>query len=297
MIFEHVSPPKFAKPFSAAALGDLRNRLSARGRREHSLLMSVLDQFRLHGRRALVTGGTRGLGLEMARALGEAGAELIISGSSTEHLEAAVNELRGQGITAAALQADLSVPEQAEQMCAKALRDFGSIDILINNVGGRRINTPTEDLPLEDWRRLMDLNLTSAFVCTKHIGGAMIPRRWGRIINVASINAFWPGKAMRGRSYETAKGALVMFTKAVAADWASYGITVNAIAPGPFLTDANRRWIQEKPAFETEVASSIPLGRWGEPKEIGGLALYLASEASSFMTGSVITIDGGKLLW
>lgn len=233
----------------------------------------------------------------MARALGEAGAELIISGSNTEHLEDAVNELRGQGITAAALQADLSVPEQAEQMCAKALRDFGSIDILINNVGGRRINTPTEDLPLEDWRRLMDLNLTSAFVCTKLIGGAMIPRRWGRIINVASINAFWPGKAMRGRSYETAKGALVMFTKAIAADWASYGITVNAIAPGPFLTDANRRWIQEKPAFETEVASSIPLGRWGEPKEIGGLALYLASEASSFMTGSVITIDGGKLLW
>jgi gluconate 5-dehydrogenase len=259
--------------------------------------MSVFDQFRLHGRRALITGGTRGLGLEMARALGEAGAEVVVTGSSPEHLGLALEELGRQGITVASLQADLSVPEAAEQMCAKALRDFGPIDILINNVGGRRISTATEDLSLEDWRRLMDLNLTSAFVCTKTIGGAMIPRRWGRIINVASINAFWPGKAMRGRHYETAKGALVMFTKAVAADWAPHGITVNAIAPGPFLTDANRRWIEEKPAFEAEVASSIPLGRWGDPKEIGGLALYLASEASSFMTGSVITIDGGKLLW
>jgi gluconate 5-dehydrogenase len=233
----------------------------------------------------------------MARALGEAGAEVVITGTSPEHLELAVEELGGQGISAISLQADLSVPETAEQMCGKALRDFGPIDILINNVGGRRINTATEDLSLEDWRRLMDLNLTSAFVCTKMIGGAMIPRGWGRIINVASINAFWPGKSMRGRHYETAKGALVMFTKAVAADWAPHGITVNAIAPGPFLTDANRRWIKEKPAFETEVASSIPLGRWGDPKEIGGLALYLASEASSFMTGSVLTLDGGKLLW
>jgi gluconate 5-dehydrogenase len=259
--------------------------------------MSVLDQFRLSGRRALITGASRGLGLEMARALGEAGAELVIAGSSPEHLDAASRELRAQGIIVAALQADLSKPEAAEHMCEKALRDFGGFDILINNVGGRRINTPTEDLSLADWQRIIDLNLTSAFLCTKLIGGAMIPRRHGRIINVASINALWPGKAMRGRSYETAKAALTMFTKAVAADWAQHGITVNAIAPGPFLTDANRRWIGEKPEFEAEVASSIPLGRWGDPKEIGGLALYLASDASSFMTGSVIVIDGGKLLW
>lgn len=259
--------------------------------------MSVFDQFRLHGRRALITGGTRGLGLEMARSLGEAGAEVVVTGSSTEHVDAATKELSMQGIAAAGLQADLSKPENSETMCQQALRDFGSFDILINNVGGRRINTPTEDLPLADWQRIIDLNLTSAFTCTKIIGGAMISRRRGRIINVVSINALWPGKAMRGRSYETAKGALAMFTKAVAADWAQHGITVNAIAPGPFLTDANRRWISEKPEFESEVANSIPLGRWGEPKEVGGLALYLASDASSFMTGSVIVIDGGKLLW
>jgi gluconate 5-dehydrogenase len=254
--------------------------------------MPVLDLFRLDGKRALITGGSRGLGLEMAKALSEAGAEVIITGSSEASLLKAREEW-----PVTTIQADLSKPEEAERLCEVLLRDHPPIDILINNVGGRRINTPTEDLALEDWQRIIDLNLTQAFILTKRLGGAMIPRKWGRIINIASINALWPGKAMRGRGYETSKGALAMFTKAVAADWAVHGITVNAIAPGPFLTDANRRWIGEKPEFEGEVAASIPMGRWGRPEEIGPLALYLASEASSFMTGSVLVLDGGKLLW
>jgi NAD(P)-dependent dehydrogenase (short-subunit alcohol dehydrogenase family) len=259
--------------------------------------MSVFDRFNLQGRRALITGGSRGLGLEMARALGEAGAELLIAGSDAGHLQAACAGLTNQGLCATPLQADLSRPDEAERLADRVLTEHAPVDILINNVGGRRINTPTEDLPLEDWQRILDLNLTQVFVLTKRIGGAMLPRGWGRIINLASINALWPGRAMRGRSYETAKGALVMFTKAVAADWAAHGVTVNAIAPGPFLTDANRRWIRERPEFEAEVADSIPLGRWGHPEEIGPLALYLASDASSYMTGSVLTLDGGKLLW
>ena len=254
--------------------------------------MSVFDRFNLTGRRALITGGSRGLGLEMAKALGEAGAELMIVGSDEEHLKRASAELH-----AVTIQADLSKPEEAERLCDVVLRDHAPIDILINNVGGRRINTPTEDLALGDWQRILDLNLTQAFILTKRIGGAMIPRKWGRIINISSINALWPGKAMRGRSYETSKGALTMFTKAVAADWAVHGITVNAIAPGPFLTDANKRWIGEKPEFEGEVADSIPMGRWGRPEEIAPLALYLASDASSYMTGSVLILDSGKLLW
>lgn len=259
--------------------------------------MPVFDRFNLTCRRALITGGSRGLGLEMARALGEAGAELIIAGSNEASLQTAVATLCGEGLKAQAVQADLSTPQAAESLCDRLLNDYATIDILINNVGGRRINTPTEDLPPEDWQRIIDLNLTQAFILTKRLGGAMIPRRWGRIINIASINALWPGKAMRGRSYETAKAGLTMFTKAVAADWAVHGITVNAIAPGPFLTDANRRWIGERPEFEGEVATSIPMGRWGRPEEIGPLALYLASDASSYMTGSVLVIDGGKLLW
>lgn len=259
--------------------------------------MSVFDRFKLTGRRALITGGSRGLGLEMARALGEAGAELIIVGADKAHLQNACIQLQGEGLRADAVPADLSQPAEADRLCDTLLRDFPAIDILINNVGGRRINTPTENLPLEDWQRILDLNLTQAFILTKRLGGAMIPRRWGRIINISSINAFWPGKAMRGRSYEAAKGALTMFTKAVAADWAQHGVTVNAIAPGPFLTDANRRWIGERPEFEGEVTESIPMGRWGRPEEIAPLALYLASEASSYMTGSVLVLDGGKLLW
>lgn len=259
--------------------------------------MAILDRFKLTGRRALITGGSRGLGLEMARALGEAGAELVISGSNAEHLQKACEQLSGEGSKVSAVQADLSKPEEAERLCDVVLRDHAPIDILINNVGGRRINIPTEELPLEEWQRIMDLNLTQSFILTKRLGAAMIPRKWGRIINISSINAFWPGKAMRGRSYEASKGALTMFTKAVAADWAVHGVTVNAIAPGPFLTDANQRWIHERPEFEGEVADSIPMGRWGRPEEIGPLALYLAGDASSYMTGSVLVIDGGKLLW
>ena len=259
--------------------------------------MPILDQFRLDGRRALVTGGTRGLGLEIARALGEAGAELIITGREAAHLGEAQSQLQSEGHTVATLQADLGIPSEAEAMCERALREFHHIDILENNVGGRRINTPTEDLPLEEWQRIIDLNLTHAFLCTKVIGGHMLKRGKGRIINVSSISAQWPGKAMRGRAYETSKAALSMFTKSVAADWASAGVTVNAIAPGSFLTDANRRWIGEKPEFEGEVTASIPMGRWGDPSEIGGLAVYLASDASSYLTGQVIVLDGGRLLW
>lgn len=259
--------------------------------------MPILDQFRLDGRRALVTGGTRGLGLEIARALGEAGAELIITGRDAEHLNAAQLQLQSEGITVATLQADLGIPGEAGAMCERALREFDHIDILVNNVGGRRINIPTEDLPLDEWQKIIDLNLTHAFLCTKLIGGHMLKQGRGRIINVSSISAQWPGKAMGGRAYETSKAALSMFTKAVAADWGSSGVTVNAIAPGSFLTDANRRWIGERPEFEGEVAASIPMGRWGDPKEIGGLAVYLASDASSYMTGQVLVLDGGRLLW
>ncbi len=259
--------------------------------------MPVLDQFSLKGRRAVITGGSRGLGLEMARALGEAGAELIIVGSDAGHLQGATAELATAGLQIHAVQADLSSPAATEALCERLLGDFPPIDILVNNVGGRRINTPTEDLALEDWQRIIDLNLTQVFLCTKKLGGAMLPRGWGRVINIASINALWPGKAMRGRSYETSKAAVAMFTKAVAADWAAHGVTVNCIAPGPFLTDANQRWIRERPEFQAEVAASIPMGRWGDPKEIGALVVYLASEASSYMTGSMLVLDGGKLLW
>jgi NAD(P)-dependent dehydrogenase (short-subunit alcohol dehydrogenase family) len=257
----------------------------------------ILDHFRLDGRRALITGGSRGLGLEMARALGEAGAELVITSRDETHLAEAREVLAAVAPRVDVIQADVGTPDGATKMCEQVLADLGPIEILINNVGGRRINFPTEEMPLDEWQRIVDLNLTHAFICTKLIGGAMLPRRRGRVINVASISGLVAGKAMRGRSYETCKAALAMFTKAVAADWAPHGVTVNAIAPGTFLTDANRRWFTQRPELKTEIESVIPMGRLGDPREIAGLALYLASDASSYMTGSLVVIDGGRTLW
>jgi gluconate 5-dehydrogenase len=182
-------------------------------------------------------------------------------------------------------------------MCAAALAGHAPIDILVNNVGGRRINVPVEEQSLEDWQQIMDLNLTSAFLCTQQIGRAMLPRRWGRVINVASICGLVTTRNIHGRSYETAKAALVGFTRAVAADWAPAGVTVNAIAPGGFMTDANRRWFRERPALRQEIEAVIPMGRLGEPEEIGPLAVYLAGDTSAYMTGATLVIDGGYTLW
>ena len=259
--------------------------------------MSVLDQFRLDGKRALITGASRGLGRAMAQALAEAGADLILVGREAETLQKAKEELIPLGRRVDVMQADLFQPEATEQMCRRALEEFGPIHVLINNVGGRRENTPLPEQSLADWHRLLDLNLTSAFVCTKLIGAAMLPRGWGRVINIGSMCGQIAGRNIHGRHYETAKAVLAGFTRAVAADWAPRGVTVNAIAPGGFLTDANRRWFKERPTLKQEIEAFIPMGRLGEPHEIGPLALYLASEASSYMTGSVVFIDGGYTLW
>jgi gluconate 5-dehydrogenase len=259
--------------------------------------MAVLDQFRLDSKRALITGASRGLGRAIAQALAEAGADLVLVGREPESLREAQQEISSLGRQVHVLPSDLATPAGTEEMCAAALGQHGPIDILVNNVGGRRINVATEELPLDEWQRILDLNLTSAFLCTKLIGGAMVSRKSGRVVNIASICGMIATRNIQGRSYETAKAALVAFTKAVAADWAPLGVTVNAIAPGGFLTDANRRWFRERPGFQKEVEALIPMGRLGKPQEIGALAVYLASEASSYMTGATLVIDGGYTLW
>jgi NAD(P)-dependent dehydrogenase (short-subunit alcohol dehydrogenase family) len=259
--------------------------------------MSVLDRFRLDGRRALITGGSRGLGRAMAQALAEAGADLVLVGRDPQTLEQARAELSALGRRIDVVQADLTAPDAVERMCAAVLAEHGPLDILVNNVGGRRENVAVEQQSLADWQRLMDLNLTSAFLCTRHLGGAMLPRRRGRVINIASICGQVATRNIHGRHYETAKAALAGFTRAVAADWAPHGVTVNAIAPGGFMTDANRRWFRERPALRQEIEAVIPMGRLGEPEELGPLAVYLASDASSYMTGALLVIDGGYTLW
>lgn len=260
--------------------------------------MGVFDRFRLDGKQLFITGGSRGLGREMALAIAEAGANIILVGRDADSLAQTAFDIRQLGREAATIQADVGDPAQCESACQQALADFGPIDILINNVGGRRENIPTEDMPLEKWRQLMDLNLTSAFVCTKTIGRSLITRgQGGRIINVASINAFVAGRGIAGRHYETAKAALVQFTRATAADWAPHRITVNAICPGGFMTEPNQRWSKLHPDVIQGFKSHIPMGDFGQPEDLGPLAVYLASDASRYMTGAALIIDGGYTLW
>lgn len=260
--------------------------------------MSVLDRFRLDGKRALITGGSRGLGREMALALAEAGADIVIVGRDEASLLQTTADLRRIGRQASWLLADIGQPEACQEACERALLDHGPIDILINNVGGRRENITTEEMPLEVWQRLVDLNLTSVFLCTKLIGGAMIARGGGgRIINIASINAFVAGRGIAGRHYEACKAAVVQFTRATAVDWAPHRITVNAICPGGFMTEPNVRWSTLHPEVIESFRSQIPLGEFGRPEDLGPLAVYLASDASRYMTGAALVIDGGYTLW
>ena len=261
--------------------------------------MSVLDQFRLSGKRALITGSSRGLGKEMAKALLEAGADVIITGRNQSTIDKTITELQEIGPKIDGVVADLGNPEQC-QVTFNELAEgrFGNIDILINNVGGRTSPDQTEDLTLEQWQEAIDLNLTHCFLGTKIFGKKMIERgEGGRIINIASMNAYISNRGIGGRSYETSKAAIVQFTRATAADWAPYGITANAICPGLFMTDANVEWNKTKPEVIEQMTSSTPMGRAGNPPELGGLIVYLASDASSYMTGASLVIDGGYTLW
>lgn len=260
--------------------------------------MSIFDRFRLSDKRALITGGSRGLGREMALALANAGADVVLVARDQTSLDRTAEEIRALGRSPYSLAADVGTPAECESVCRTALTEHGPIDILINNVGGRRIDVPTEAMTVDQWRQLVDLNLTSTFICTKIVGGAMIERgRGGRIINIASINALVAGRGIGGRSYETSKAAMVQFTRAVAADWAPHGVTVNAICPGGFMTEANQRWAREKPDVIETFKAQIPMGDFGKPEDLGPLAVYLASDASRYMTGAALVIDGGYTLW
>jgi gluconate 5-dehydrogenase len=260
--------------------------------------MSVLDRFRLDGKRLFITGGSRGLGREMALAIAEAGADAILVGRDEASLERTAADIRARGRNAVTITADVGRPDDAERACRIALDQHGPIDILINNVGGRRIDIPTAELPLSEWQSILDLNLTSTFLCTKLIGGAMVSRgTGGRVINISSISALVANRGIGGRSYETSKAAVIAFTRATAADWAPHRVTVNAIAPGGFFTEPNQRWAQLNPDIISTFKEQIPAGDFGEPEDLGPLVVYLASDASRYMTGATLVIDGGYTLW
>ena len=259
--------------------------------------MAVLDKFRLDGRTAFITGGSRGLGRAMAQAFAEAGADLILVGRDADSLYLAKTELAALGRRVDTIAGDVGTTDGAEAACHAALALGHDIDVLVNNVGGRRSDIAAEDYSIEEWHRLFDLNMTSALVCCQKIGKPMLSRRRGSIINITSIAASIAIRGIRGRHYETAKAALEGLTRCLAADWAPQGVRVNAIAPGGFLTDPNRRWYREKPELRATFEAQIPMGRLGEPDELGPAALFLASDASSYVTGATLVVDGGYLCW
>lgn len=260
--------------------------------------MSVLDRFRLDGKRLFITGGSRGLGREMAIAIADAGADVVLVGRDQESLNATAADIQKLGRSAEVIAADIGLPKDCERACQQALDQFGPIDILINNVGGRRINVPVEEQSLEQWQQIIDINLTSTFLCTKLIGGEMLKRgNGGRVINIASISGMVANRGIGGRSYETSKAAVIQFTRAIATDWAPHKITVNAICPGGFMTEPNVRWASQNPQVIDTFKKQIPMGDFGQPEDLGPLAVYLASDAARYVTGAAIVIDGGYTLW
>jgi len=259
--------------------------------------MAIFDRFSLAGRTALITGGSRGLGGAVARAFAEAGADLILVGRDPDSLTAAVVEVSALGGWVHPIAADVGTPDGATAACDTALSLGREIDILVNNVGGRRLDVAVEDTPLSDWQAMIDLNLTSAVVCCQKLGKPMLDRRRGSVINITSIAGPLAIKGIRGRHYETAKAALSALTRSLAADWAGRGVRVNAIAPGVFGTAPNQKWFGEKPEFAGQFLDHIPMGRFGDPDELGPAAVFLASDAASYITGATLVVDGGFTLW
>ena len=260
--------------------------------------MSVLDRFRLDGKRLFITGGSRGLGREMALAIADAGADVVLVGRDGASLKKTAEEVRQRDRSCDTIQANIGDLDDCERACQQALDAHGTFDILINNVGGRRVDIPTTEMPLETWKEILDLNLNSTFLCTKMIGGAMVNRNsGGRVINIASISGMVANKGIGGRSYETSKAAVIQFTRATAVDWAPHNITVNAICPGGFMTEPNVKWAAENPDIINSFKDQIPMGDFGQPEDLGPMAVYLASDAARYVTGASFVIDGGYTLW
>jgi NAD(P)-dependent dehydrogenase (short-subunit alcohol dehydrogenase family) len=250
----------------------------------------VLDTFRLDGKVALVTGAARGLGLTMATALAEAGADVALSGRSRETCQAAADSIAAAtGKRAQAFAADVTRIEDIQRLAADVDAALGPIDILINNAG-INIRGAVQELSEADWDDVIDTNLKGPFLCSREIGPRMVSRGWGRVINLGSILSV---VALPGRApYASSKAGVLNLTRVLALEWAGTGVTANAICPGPFGTEMNRSLLDDPVKYQAFVAQ-IPMGRWGEPHELSGAIVFLASDASSFVTGSALFVDGG----
>ncbi|HEY3178861.1 MAG TPA: SDR family oxidoreductase [Casimicrobiaceae bacterium] len=256
-------------------------------------MMSVRQLFDITGRTALITGGSRGLGLQMAEALGEMGARVALVARKRDELEAAAGHLRSQGIEALPLVCDMSSAAAIPPMIEQAIASLGPIDILVNNAGATWGATTLEH-PLDAWQKVINLNLTAMFVVCQEVGRrSMVPRRSGKIINIASILGL-VGGGESGRpptlAYNTSKAGVINFTRSLAVEWAQYNINVNAIAPGFFPTKMTKGVME---MMGDAVAERAPMKRVGTDEDLKGITVLFASDACAFITGQVIAVDGG----
>lgn len=257
--------------------------------------MHVQELFSLAGRVAVVTGGSRGLGLEIAQALGEAGAKVVVTARRQEWLGPAKQELQAAGIEATAFNCDVADEVAVTGLAETVHAQYGPADILVN-AAGISWGAPALEMTAERWRSVMDVNVTGTFLCCQAFGRQMVERGGGRIVNVASVAGLigQPSEMMDAVGYTASKGAVVALTRDLAVKWARHGIGVNAVAPGFFPTRMTKGLIEHG---EEGMAAANPMKRLGRPGELRGAVLFLASDAASYVTGQILAVDGGMTAW
>lgn len=256
--------------------------------------MSSLSMFSLKGKHAIVTGGERGIGFEIALGFAEAGADILIAGLLEEELAHAAEKIRETGVTCFCLKTDISCEDSVKAMVAYAKECFGQIDILVNNAGINKL-APAEEMPLEVWQKIIGVNLTGTFLVSREVGACMIAQGGGNIVNIASMSGLVVNPLPQQQcAYNSSKAGVIMLTKCMANEWAEKGVRVNAIAPGFMRTPLTRKRLEtpNDPAVQKWIGGT-PMKRVGTPDELVGAALYLASDASTFTTGIVLSVDGG----
>lgn len=252
--------------------------------------MSMMDLFDLTGKTAIVTGGARGLGAQIVETYAEAGANVVICSRNKEACDEMRDKLISKGIKALSIQCDVTNQADVQNVVAETVEHFGTIDILVNNSGASWAAS-VEEMPLEAWQKVMDVNVTGTFLMSQEVGKVMISQKSGKIINIASIAGFGGTPSfMQTIGYNTSKGAIITFTKDLAVKWGEHNINVNALAPGFFKTKMSEVLIDHGMDF---ILSSTPLKRIGSDKDLKGAALFLATKASDYITGDILTVDGG----